>query len=124
MGGTVFIWFESWAHQINCLPSQLGLMGGHQARECSWMEMPRVSRLKLQDLERGDSQGIKFVCKIDLFSVKFWKSRSDRVNWLPVATRLYLIKMHREPWVLIRVSIAVTEYNNQKQLGEIKTYLS
>lgn len=86
--------------------------------------MPRVSRLKLQDLEREDSQGIKFVCKIDLFSVKFCKSRSDRVNWLPVATRLYLIKMHREPWALIRGSIAVTEYNNQKQLGEIKTYLS
>lgn len=86
--------------------------------------MPRVSRLKLQDLERGDSQGIKFVCKIDLFSVKFCKSRPDRINSLPVATRLYLIKMHREPWALIRVSIAVTEYNNQKQLGEIKTYLS
>lgn len=76
-----------------------------------------MTRLKLRDLDLGDSQGIKFDGKIDLFSVKFCESRPDRINRLPVATRLYLIKMCREPWVLIRVSIAVTEYNDQKQLG-------
>lgn len=54
--------------------------------------MPRVTRLKLQDLELGDSRGIKFVCKTDLFSVKFCQSRPDGINRLLVATRLYLIK--------------------------------
>lgn len=86
--------------------------------------MPRVTRLKLRDLELGDSQGIKFDCELDLFSVTFCESRPDRINRLPVAMRLYLIKMCREPWVLIRVSTAVTEYNNQKQLGERSGFIS
>lgn len=82
-----------------------------------------MTRLKLQDLELGDSERIKFVCKMDLSSVKFCESRSDRINRLLVVTRLYLIKMHRESWVVIRVSITVTEYD-QQQLGKVRIYFS
>lgn len=73
MGITAFILFESWGHQIKCLPSLLPLQFKAMVdikKDSSWMEMPRESRLKLQDLELGYFPEVTYVYKTIQFSGK------------------------------------------------------